>query len=85
MRQYLEDRYGVYSLELTTSETLAELLKTGFKKDDTFIILKNILNGSDLVKFAKYKPDPSENELHYENSWQFVDITKLKEEVKEPG
>lgn len=83
LRQYLEDRYGVYSLELTTSETLAELLKTGFKKDDTFMILKNILNGSDLVKFAKYKPDPSENELHYENSWQFVDITKLKEEVKE--
>ena len=85
LRQYLEDRYGVYSLELTTSETLAELLKTGFKKDDTFIIIKNILNGSDLVKFAKYKPDPSENELHYENSWKFVDITKMKEEVSEPA
>jgi len=83
LRQYLEDRYGVYSLELTTSETLHELLKTGFKKDDNFNRLKNILNGSDLVKFAKYKPDPSENDLHYENAWQFVDITKLKEELKE--
>ena len=83
LRQYLEDRYRVYSLELTTSETLHELLKTGFKKDDNFNRLKNILNGSDLVKFAKYKPDPSENDLHYENAWQFVDITKLKEELKE--
>jgi len=83
LRQYLEDRYGVYSLELTTSETLHELQKTGFKKDDNFNRLKNILNGSDLVKFAKYKPDPSENDLHFENAWQFVNITKLKEDLKE--
>lgn len=81
IRQYLEDRYRVYSLELTTSETLEELLKTGFRKDEKYMKLKDILNGSDLVKFAKYKPDPSENELHFENSWQFVDLTK---EVKEP-
>ncbi|HBE39735.1 MAG TPA: hypothetical protein DDW27_00735, partial [Bacteroidales bacterium] len=83
IRQYLEDRYGVYSLELTTSETLEELLKTGFRKDETYMKLKDILNGSDLVKFAKYKPEPSENELHFENSWQFVDITRLKEEIRE--
>lgn len=84
IRQYLENRYGVYSLELTTSETLDELLKKGFKKDDTYIKLRNILTGSDLVKFAKYKPDPSENELHFENAWEFVDITKQMEEVNEP-
>jgi len=83
LRQYLEDRYSVYSLEMTTSETLEELLRTGFRKDDNFRRLKNILNGSDLVKFAKYKPDPSENELHFENAWQFVEITKLKEETQE--
>ena len=83
IRQYLENRYGVYSLELTTSETLEELLRTGFKKDDIFMKLKDILNGSDLVKFAKYKPDPSENELHFENSWQFVDVTKLQEASNE--
>ena len=83
LRQYLEDSYGVYSLEMTTSETLEELLKTGFRKDDNFQRIKTILNGSDLVKFAKYKPDPSENELHFENSWQFVDITKKKEEITE--
>jgi len=83
LRQYLEDRYGVYSLEMTTSETLEELLKTGFRKDDNFQILKTILNGSDLVKFARYKPDPSENDLHFENAWLFVDLTKLHEEIKE--
>ena len=85
LRQYLENRYGVYSLELTTSETLDELVKTGFKKDETYQKLKTILNGSDLVKFAKYKPDPSENELHFENSWEFVNITRIRDEVKEPA
>jgi len=83
IRQYLADRYEVDSLELTTSETLDELVRTGFKKDAAFIKLRDILNGADLVKFAKYRPDPSENELHFDNSWQFVDMTRQREEIKE--
>ncbi len=76
LRQYLENRYRVYSLELTTSETLDALVKTGFKKDDSYNILKSILTGADLVKFAKYNPEAQENDVHFNNSWQFVDITK---------
>ncbi len=83
IRKYLEDRFSVYSLEMTTSETLEELVSTGFKKDNTYMMLKTILNGSDLVKFAKYKPEPSENESHFENSWAFVDITKIQPEPVE--
>jgi hypothetical protein len=77
IRQYLENRYGVYSLEMTTSETLEALVKTGFKKDNLYNSLKTILNGSDLVKFAKYKPEPVENDVHFQNSWSFVDATKF--------
>jgi len=83
LRQYLENRFGVFSLEMTTSETLAALVKTGFKKDERYSSLKNILSGSDLVKFAKYKPEPSENELHFENSWNFVEYTKVVNAVQE--
>jgi len=83
LRQYLENRYGVFSLEMTTSETLEALVKTGFKKDEFYASLKSILNGADLVKFAKYKPEPSENEQHFDNSWKFVDATKVKEEITE--
>ncbi len=95
LRQYLENRFQVFSLELTTSETLGELVKTGFKKDQSYNRLKSVLNGADLVKFAKYKPESSENELSFENSWEFVSETKkteepfpkveLKEEVREEG
>ena len=80
LRQYLENRFGVYSLELTTDETLTELLKSGFKKDSSYKRLKEILSGADLVKFAKHTPDPSDNEIHFQNSWNFIDITKEVEE-----
>jgi hypothetical protein len=79
LRQYLENRFRVYSLELTTAETLEVLVKTGFKKDGSYNNLKTVLTGADLVKFAKYNPVPSENELHFQNSWNFVLATKENE------
>ena len=79
LRQYLENRFRVYSLELTTAETLEVLVKTGFKKDGSYNNLKSVLTGADLVKFAKYNPVPSENEIHFQNSWNFVLATKENE------
>jgi hypothetical protein len=76
LRLYLENRFRVFSLELTTAETLEALIKTGFKKDGSYNMLKTILTGADLVKFAKFNPEPSENESHFQNSWDFVLATK---------
>src|SRR5512133_465742 len=84
LRQYLENRYRVYSLELTTAETLEALVKTGFKKDGSYNDLKAVLTGADLVKFAKYNPVPSENELHFQTSWNFILATKEIEEASVP-
>jgi len=84
LRQYLENRYSVFSLELTTYETLEALLKTGFKKDKSYNKLKSVLCGADLVKFAKYNPDAVENDLHFQDSWDFVLTTKEREKIIEP-
>jgi hypothetical protein len=84
LRQYLENRYRVFSLELTTAETLDALVKTGFKKDGSYNDLKAVLTGADLVKFAKYNPVPSENELHFQTSWNFILSTKEIEEASAP-
>jgi hypothetical protein len=84
LRQYLENRYGILSLELTTSETLEALVKTGFKKDESYKTLKNVLTGADLVKFAKYKPLGGENEQNLDNAYIFVNMTKASEVVPEP-
>jgi hypothetical protein len=81
LRQYLENRFRVFSLELTTSETLEALLKTGFKKNESYGELKSVLTGADLVKFAKYKPESSENEAHFMSSWNFVLQTREAELV----
>lgn len=83
LRQYLENRYRVYSLELTTAETLDALVRTGFKKNGSYNDLKTVLTGADLVKFAKYNPVASENESHFQNSWNFVLATKEDEMVSE--
>ena len=84
LRQYLENRFRVYSLELTTAETLEALIKTGFKKNGSYNDLKTVLTGADLVKFAKYNPVASENESHFQTSWNFVLVTKEDEIVAEP-
>jgi len=84
LRQYLENRYRVYSLELTSAETLEALVKTGFKKNDTYNDLKSVLTGADLVKFAKYNPVASENESHFQTSWNFILATMENEITEQP-
>jgi hypothetical protein len=76
LRQYLENRFRVFSLELTTSETLDALYKTGFKRDGSYNQLKGVLTRADLVKFAKYSPEPTEHESIFQDSWNFVLATK---------
>jgi hypothetical protein len=83
LRQYLEHRFRVYSLELTTAETLDALVKTGFRKNGSYDDLKSVLTGADLVKFAKYNPVAPENELHFQTSWNFVLATKEEEAIAE--
>ena len=83
VRLYLENRYNIQSLELTTPETLALVKKSGFKEDELFVRLRTILTGADLVKFAKYNPDASENELHYDYAWDFVSLTRKVEAPEE--
>jgi len=81
VRIYLENRFGIYSMELTTVETLSELRKAGFKEDEPYRKLRTVLTGADLVKFAKYSPEPSENELQFIFAWDFVDATKVETEI----
>jgi hypothetical protein len=80
IRKYIERRFQFNALEMTTDEIL-----TLFKKDKTtqsvYQNLRQILQLSDLVKFAKIEPLESENELSIMNSYLFVNQTK-QEEIK---
>lgn len=80
LRRYIERRFQINALEMTTEEIL-----TIFKRDKTtqsvYQNLSQILQLADLVKFAKIEPLESENELSIMNSYLFINQTKL-EEVK---
>ena len=67
-------------MEMTTVETLAELTKTGFREDENYRRLRTVLTGADLVKFAKYYPEPSENEQHFDDAWEFVEFTRIEDQ-----
>ena len=85
LRVYIEARFGVGAMEMTSGEILDDLRKVS-DADLGYDHLKQILILSDFVKFAKYKPLPDENELSMMNAYLFVNQTKkeeLAEEVKE--
>ncbi len=82
IRQYIMNRYLISALELTTIEILNALLEKGIKEDEIFRKLRTVLTGGDLVKFAKYQPEPSENELHFDYAWDYVKATMQLPEME---
>lgn len=76
LRKYLEDRYFIIALEETTKEILHDLSSQDIERSH-IDSLKQILELSDFVKFAKYKPSKDENNSLMENCIQFVEETKL--------
>lgn len=83
LRFYIERRFDVQAMEKTTDEILDELYELSESQKASLNNLRQILQLADLVKFAKYKPLPDENQLSFMNSRMFVEQTK-KVEIEEP-
>ncbi len=75
LRVYIDERYGVNAMEMTSGEILNEIRKVA-EVDSVYDNLKQILSTSDMVKFAKYKPYPDENDLSMVNAYFFVNQTR---------
>lgn len=87
LRAYIYEREGINAMEMTSGEILNEIRKTT-DVESVYENLKQILSTSDLVKFAKYKPYPDENDLSLVNAYFFVNQTRepdpvVKEEESE--
>ena len=76
LRKYLEYRYEIKAMEQTSIETMESLTKAGFNDNRLYSMLKEILDTGDLVKFAKYLPQPDKNESMLLNAFVFVNETK---------
>ncbi len=82
LREYLENRYLVHVLELTTDETIALINNGLIKEKQTIQKLESILLLADMAKFAKQQPIGSENEDAYKNALLFLSLTKYVDEPK---
>ncbi|MDR0835960.1 MAG: hypothetical protein LBN11_05200 [Tannerella sp.] len=81
LRRYITSRYGVSVLERTTSEILEVIRDEEPGNKEVFNTLKQILQLSDFVKFAKLHPLPDENDLSMLNAQLFVEKTKQIEVI----
>jgi len=76
IRSYIEKRFNIDAVESVTSEIINEFLKTEYADEKTLNNLNELLGLSDLVKFAKRKPNEEENEMMIEYAYFFVNHTK---------
>ena len=76
MRQYLENRFFVKALEETTYEII-ESLKDLELSGESEQQVQEILELSDLVKFAKYIPQKDETQSIFEKIELFIEETKI--------
>lgn len=81
IREYLENGYEINAMEMTTDEIVA-LVKKNKELDEIRLVLKEMLELSDLVKFAKFVPLENENERMVLNAFLIVEKT-TKEEAEE--
>ena len=75
LRRYLDEQEGINAMEMTSGEILNEIRDLS-DVESVFNNLKQILTTADLVKFAKYKPYPDENDLSMVNAYFFVNQTR---------
>lgn len=71
-RKYIEGQFGVQAVELTSQEILTNIKPIGFDTQ-TYEKLKETLETSDFVKFAKYTPSPEENEMYLTKTERFIE------------
>jgi hypothetical protein len=89
IRAYIEIRFSVNAMELTSDEVLDIFRNSEIVNNEMFNQLKQLLKLADLAKFAKYIPVENENEMSLNNAYSFVNETmlliekpKVEEDVK---
>ncbi len=75
LRQYIENRFGVFAMEQTTDEILRHFENDLIKQEEKEK-LKYVLRLADMVKFAKAITIPTENETSMQYAYDFINMTR---------
>ena len=78
LRVYMNERFGFNAMEMTTEEIVSQLLQ--IKDKESVKEVRELLETSDLVKFAKFNPPMNENDRNLVCAVDFVNETKPSEE-----
>ena len=76
LRKYIERRFFIDALEMTTGE-IVEAMEKRKMSEEYIESVKNTLTLADLAKFAKHKPLPDEHANAMTKSVEFVELTKI--------
>lgn len=82
LRHYLDTRFGINAMEMTSSQILASLRRNEATKLPQKY-MERVLETADFVKFAKVRPLPDDNAAAMRSALQFVEDTKPQPEPEE--
>ena len=75
LRKYIEERYGFYAMEMTSSEIIDRLQQAD---PESLNELTQLFQTADLVKFAKYSTLINENDANLVSAIDFINRTKVE-------
>lgn len=78
IREYMDRRFGINAMEMTSYEILS-LTKKNPEMEEVRQLLRQMLELSDLVKFAKFVPVEAENQRSMIDAFTFVEKTASEE------
>ncbi|HDQ00230.1 MAG TPA: hypothetical protein ENN22_13760 [bacterium] len=84
IRCYIEDRFFINALEMTTGQLIGALQDAELEKQ-TIDMVESFLMQCDLVKFAKYIPTAAENQQTTDLAFEIVESTKIVFETESDG
>ena len=76
LRHFIEDIYGINAPELTSEEFLDRLRKEESLEKAHQTLLRDFLEGADLVKYARYTPEEEVVNGSFETVSRFVEETR---------
>lgn len=83
LRTYLNGRFGINAMEMTTPQIMAALSENKDIATEYSALVNSVLNEADFVKFAKARPLADENQRAFDDAVQFVELTKPVEKPEE--
>ena len=81
VRHYIEGRFSIRAPEMTTQEFMEKARRSTVLSDEQKTFLRDFLDASDMVKFAKFVPTVNQMKDALRLARRFVDETKMEPAV----